>query len=481
MSRINKVIAGQASSHQYRATASNVTVMAGSIHGLDGGVVIVGGAGNDRLYGGSGDDVLDGGAGNDMLNGGTGNDTYLFGIGSGQDTISARDKTAGKLDVIQLGAGIAPSDIVLRRFGYSLWLTIKGSADCLQVAAYFYAEASFGYQVEQIRFADGTIWDIETVKQLVTVGTEDNDELYGSPDADTLNGLAGNDMLDGKGGNDVIDGGAGFDRLYGGDGDDTLFGGSQGDELRGGAGADLLQGQDGDDHLFGGAGDDVLDGGSGNDVLNGGPGNGILIGGSGNDRISIGAGTDIIAFNRGDGQDTVIINRAKGNTLSLGHGIAYTDLLFSKKGDDLTLVTGTNEQITFKRWYLNANHHSVATLQMMIEDSADYDAASTSTINNKKITQFNFGGLVAAFDRARAETATLKNWALSSSMSDYHLGGSDTAAIGGDLAYQYARMGSLSSISLKPAQAILADAQFGRGNQHLLAASALQDGSLRLA
>jgi len=39
---------------------------------------------------------------------------------------------------------------------------------------------------------------------------------------------------------------------------------------------------------------------------------------------------------------------------------------------------------------------------MVIEDSADYDAASAGVINNKKITQFNFAGLVSAFDQARA-------------------------------------------------------------------------------
>jgi hypothetical protein len=247
-----------------------------------------------------------------------------------------------------------------------------------------------------------------------------------------------------------------------------------------GDGIDMLQGQDGADRLHGDADNNLLDGGAGDDTLQGGSGNDIFIGGAGNDHITTGAGADIIAFNRGDGQDTVFASNGKDNTLSLGNGIAYADLFFNKTANDLTLTTGTNEQITFKGWYRHANHHSVATLQMMIEDSADYDAASTSVIHNKKIMHFDFDGLVAAFDQARAETTTLTSWALSSSMPAYHLSGSDGAAIGGDLAYQYAKTGSLTSLSLRPAQTILADTQFGLSSQTLLAATALHDGSPRL-
>ena len=72
--------------------------------------------GNDTLLGGAGDDVLDGGAGNDALyggssgyasNAGAGNDTYLFGEGSGQDTIHDYDTTAGNSDTIRL-VGLNP-------------------------------------------------------------------------------------------------------------------------------------------------------------------------------------------------------------------------------------------------------------------------------------------------------------------------------------------------------------------------------------
>jgi hypothetical protein len=250
--------------------------------------------------------------------------------------------------------------------------------------------------------------------------------------------------------------------------------------LRGGAGRDILQGQAGDDKLYGGADNNLLDGGAGDDTLEGGGGNELFIGGAGSDTITTGSGQDIIAFNRGDGHDKIVASTGQDNTLSLGNGITCADLRLTKNENDLTLVTGANDHITFADWYLDSGNHSIATLQMVIEGSTDYDAESTSPTSNKKIVQFNFDGLVAAFDQARAENPTLTSWALSSSLPEHHLGGSDIAMIGGDLAYQYARTGSLSAISRKPAQAILADTQFGRANQNLLSASDLQDASSRL-
>ena len=59
-----------------------------------------------RRDGGADRDTIYGGTGNDMLNGGAGNDTYLFGRGSGKDTISTYDDTVGKIDTVQLGAGV---------------------------------------------------------------------------------------------------------------------------------------------------------------------------------------------------------------------------------------------------------------------------------------------------------------------------------------------------------------------------------------
>ena len=142
--------------------------------------------------------------------------------------------------------------------------------------------------------------------------------------------------------------------------------------------------------------------------------------------------------------------------------------------------TGVIEQVPFKDWYLSVNNHSVANLQVVIEGTTDYNAASPIQLNNKKIEQFNFDGLVTAFDQARLANPSLTSWGLSSSLLNFYLSGSDTAAIGGDLAYQYAKNGNLSNISMTPAQALLSNASFGTASQNLQSTAGLQDLSPRL-
>jgi hypothetical protein len=58
--------------------------------------------------------------------------------------------------------------------------------------------------------------------------------------------------------------------------------------------------------------------------------------------------------------------------------------------------------------------------------------------------------------------------------------GSDTAALGGDLAYQHAKNGNLANVSINPAQGILGGAQFGTIAQTLQPNANLQDTSPRL-
>src|SRR5207247_5082995 len=126
-----------------------------------------------------------------------------------------------------------------------------------------------------------------------------------------------------------------------------------------------------------------LDAGAGSDILVGKAGNEMFVGGSGNDTVNTGAGADVIAFNRGDGQDTVAASQGADNTLSLGGGIRYQDLAFKKSGSNLVLQMGTNaqtgvaEQVSFTGWYSSTvNNKSVATLQVNAEAMAGFDPGS---------------------------------------------------------------------------------------------------------
>ena len=94
----------------------------------------------------------------------------------------------------------------------------------MKIDYYFNTYGNSGYKLDQVQFADGTIWDVPTIKGMVIVGTEGVDWIRGYETNDLLNGLGGNDTIYGDLGNDILEGGAGADTLYGESGDDTLRG-----------------------------------------------------------------------------------------------------------------------------------------------------------------------------------------------------------------------------------------------------------------
>ena len=251
----------------------------------------------------------------------------------------------------------------------------------------------------------------------------------------------------------MIRGNSGANLLEGYDGADTLIGNLANDVLQGGSGNDTLRDN---------GGSNVLHGGSGSDSLIGNAGNELFAGGSGTDTLTTGLGADIIAFNRGDGQDTVTASQGADNTVTLGGGIAYADLALRKSGTALVLEAGASEQITFNGWYATASdNRSVARLQVLAEAMAGFDPASSDPLLNRKVQTFDFLGLVAAFDAARAVNPAITSWSLADALPANHLGGSNSAAVGGDPAYRYALRGSLAGMSLGTVQQAINAAAFG--------------------
>src|SRR3546814_6923384 len=103
-------------------------------------------------------------------------------------------------------------------------------------------------RIEQVKFADGTVWTHADLMARTTNPTSSNDNLFGTSAANTIDALAGNDMVTSW---------AGADTLTGNDGNDTLIGGVGDDSLSGGAGDDVFQ-------ITGtGEGYDAIDGGAG--------------------------------------------------------------------------------------------------------------------------------------------------------------------------------------------------------------------------
>ena len=344
-----------------RGTANGESLSVGDLYTLidgDGGDdTLWGNAGNDTLYGGTGNDTLEGNAGNDTLVGGTGNDrleggegndVYVFSKGDGLDTVV---DTSG-IDTIQFGEGISPDDIVAKVVQdkdssyVNLELSIKGTDDKITVRQHFgynyynsYQETP-NYQIEKVVFADGTIWDLETIHDRAhnMSGTDKEDNMRAlDKSATTLHGLAGNDSLVGGIANDLLYGDAGDDYLWGGVGNDTLIGG------------------EGKDYLVGGEGDDVY------------------------------------VFNKGDGED--VIEEANGSdTIQFGAGIKPDDVIAKVVGGsnaNLELsIKNTNDKITVYRHfgyfdYSNYGHEDAPYQQIEKVTFADGTVWTLEDIHDK--------------------------------------------------------------------------------------------------
>ena len=294
----------------------------------------------------------------------------------------------------------------------------------------------------------------------------------------TLDGGEGNDVLWSSGGNDILLGGPGNDELVGGAGNDNLSGGTGADTLTGGLGDDVLEGLNGNDTLADTGGNNLFSGGVGTDSMTGNTGNELFIGGAGNDTITTNTGADIIAFNRGDGQDTINASTGADNTLSIGGGIRYADMTFTREPIARHDLRGSSEKITLTNWYASSPaNKSVLNLQVIAEAMADFNASSADPLLNRKISNFDFLGLASAFDAAGAPA----NWALTHALLAEHLSGSDTEALGGDLAYRYGLAGSLANVGFDPVVSILSDPSFGTAAQAFQSQAALEQGIRRLS
>jgi hypothetical protein len=115
-------------------------------------------------------------------------------------------------------------------------------------------------------------------------------------------------------------------------------------------------------------------------------------------------------------------------------------------------------------------------LQVVTDASTDYLASSTDPTRNRRVARFDFNAIATAFDAARAIDPMLTRWTVSSALAGAFVAGSDAAALGGDLAYQYGHAGSLAGIGFDAAGTILGDANFALNSQSFLPPATLGAG-----
>lgn len=182
--------------------------------------------GDDVIYGrGDISDSLSGGTGDDRLGGLSGSDDYLYNRGDGHDVIvegfHPRD-----IDRLHLGEGLSPGSTTVSRFLFNATLHFDGGGS-ITLNSQFWSSGAHG--VEEVVFADGTVWTRESFQEITLYrGTDQDDDIQGSG------------TIEGGGGNDTVRGGTGSDTICGGSGNDTLHGGAGPDLLTGGEGMDVF-------------------------------------------------------------------------------------------------------------------------------------------------------------------------------------------------------------------------------------------------
>ncbi len=379
--------------------------------GGDGADLLQGLAGNDRLNGNGGDDTLAGGTGNDSLFGGQGADTYVYAIGDGSDVISDIGHWSN-VDTLLL-SDLAPAGITFARMTTGdLRVTVLATGDVITVTNHF---ADSGTGLEQVRFADGTIWDRASIAGASSqVGTEASELIDAADTPGSFDARGGDDTIVGSSWNDTLIGGTGSDLLQGGYGNDTyVYRSGDGNDVIAEVGhwlnVDTLRlvdlnpadialarpiGHSNDlvitikttgetltvsDHFADSAygieqvvfadgttwdaaaisEHAAFTGTSGADTVTGSMWNDTLIGGGGDDVLQGGFGSDTYVYRRGDGSDVIAEN---GHWLNWD-GLAFADMLpadiaLSRPVDspnDLRItVKGTGETITVSNHFVDS-------------------------------------------------------------------------------------------------------------------------------
>jgi Ca2+-binding RTX toxin-like protein len=351
-----------------------------------GNNTLIGGSANyDTLNatGATGNNTFIAGAGNQMIYGGEGNNTYVASAASTAMTFISNDDTGTNNSILELAAGVSPSQVALSYSGDDLVVTV--GTETITVVNYFGSTSS---EINAIQFADGTVWDqnyIANNAQIFVNGfgflaANVFDGLNSIPGSGTIfAATAGTYDLVGKstslinlvaeatGGTTLIGNDANGETLTASaSGNDTLIGGNGNNDVISGINTSgnltLIGGNGNNDTLFirGSSGNDTVIAGNGNgDIIRAGltTGNDTLIAGTGNDTINGGFGYDIYQFGSTFGHD--VINTPGGSSangeIDFTGGITDQNLWFQQSGNNLQIdLLGTNDQITVNNWFSGA-------------------------------------------------------------------------------------------------------------------------------
>lgn len=354
------IIVGGAGNDKLDGSKLPAGTMRLGLHGELGNDSIVGSAAVDTLNGGGGNDTITSGGGSDLVvlkedddwflwNSGDGNDQVFADTGTdtvrftgvnadeaikvianGVNTLLQRDLEAVSLDLRQV------ERIEIRALGGADGIVVNDLTGTTTAEVAIDLAATAGGKAADTK--------IDTVTIKATAG-DDNVTVATSGGKIVATGLAAQASIANAGKTDhlLIDGGEGEDVIDA----SLLAAGKIAFTMNGGLDADTLKGGAGNDTVNGGAGDDTAHLGAGDDLF-------VWNFADGKDTVEGGAGTDTLQFNSFDGGEIVTIGPDGGGGVKLfatsfGNGPVLNDVeriqFNALEGDDLISldnVTGTD-------------------------------------------------------------------------------------------------------------------------------------------
>jgi Ca2+-binding RTX toxin-like protein len=230
---------------------------------------LAGTTGNDTIFGTTGADVIDGKGGNDTAIGNGGNDTFIFNPGYGQLEIDEVDTNPAADNVLVLGTGISAASVSVTSDAKGDFILNPGTGTGDRILLDGMA-ASTEDGVQEIRFADGTVWHYQdVVNRFNDPSTDGTDQtLVASPSGpDILSSSGSHNTLIAQSGADTLLTSGEDDLLLAGSGPDTLVSSGQSNTLVAGSGLATLLSTGVDDTLIGNGGGDTLNGVGGTAVM----------------------------------------------------------------------------------------------------------------------------------------------------------------------------------------------------------------------
>lgn len=321
-----------------------------------------GGSSFGVIFGAESPELVVGTADDDLIIGLGQDNAYVFGPGSGSDTLS--DLT-GENDSLIVEANFGDVEFAIDRSGTSddLILTLSATGDTLRVIGH---NSDASKSIESFVFNDTTL-SIEDLDRILNTGTSGDDRIIGSRRDDVIEGLTGNDELIGGAGVDTyfFDAGWGEDRIIEQNNSNAVvFGtGIAASDIvaeRGANGDLVLRAVSGDGlTIVGGLrsplvttftfadgtvktlldyaaelsvdGDNLVSGTAANDRLEGTPDSELFVGNGGNDTFVGGGGVD--RYEIGSGNTTIIGSSVGIDTILAPAGYDQFDLRFDDDFD----------------------------------------------------------------------------------------------------------------------------------------------------